>query len=192
MITTILSQVDGHLAGTACRILWELATELPLGAMILDLNCGEGRSTVTLALAVKKAANEATILAADSHITDPWSATSMQDGNMMRFLLNLQRFQVAQCVVPIVAPIYKLGFINKRSANLIVIQSPTTVRSLYNEDAMSYCVSVAKKAVRKGGLIVVCCPGEMHHQAFQSFVTREFPKEEPVKACADFAVFECA
>lgn len=190
MISNVIARVNGNLKPETCEVLAKLAGSVPSGGTILDLNCGEGRSTICMALALRQVSKEATILAIDSHITDPISETPYQDGTVMRFLLNLRKFEVMQQVVPVVAPAYNLGFINKRSANLVIIQSPATSRSAWNEDALEQSMAIAKYALRKGGIIAACCPADVHWTAFLSFTKRHFTNAECCTAGPKIKIYE--
>jgi hypothetical protein len=189
MINNIIARVNGNLNPSTCETLSGLVGSMPVGGTILDLNCGEGRSTVVMGLALEQAAKEGTIVAIDSHVTDPFSDTPFQDGTVMRFLLNLRKFGVMQRVVSVVAPVYNLSFVNKRSANLVVIQSPLTSRSAWNEDALDQSMKIAKFALRKGGNIAICCPAEVHKTAFQAFAKRHFSNLEPCIASETLLVY---
>ena len=147
MIDDVRRNVPGALSDDACRILYNLIEhDLPKDGVILDLNCGEGRSTIVAARALNMTDKpEAQILALDTHITDPRSGTPHEDGTLMPFLRYLRMFKVMARVFPLVAPPSAVSrLLNKKCANIVLVQNPS-----------SAVIAEAQFAIRKGGHIVV-------------------------------------
>lgn len=142
-IDSIVRQVEGNLTYEDCATLWEIVEELPSEAIILDINAGGGRSTVLLSKALQ--GSPATILS----LTDNKSFNGHTH--------HRSSFGCGSEVVPILAGIDHLKpVLNKRSANLIVLQLPP-----HNDDNLSTIERLApflSATVRSGGSIVVICP----------------------------------
>jgi tRNA1(Val) A37 N6-methylase TrmN6 len=186
MLDTILSSIDGNLSKDTCKGLVALAKRVPDEGTILDINCGEGRSTVLLAVANE----QAQVISMDSHITNPLSATPYQEGNIMRYLVSMQRFKVSHRVIPvIISSTGIVSYVNKRSANLVVVQSPATTQKKFSEDGLELGIEAAKKAIRKGGTIAVCCPGEAYRESFERLVGRLLP--DSTKVTNDLYTCDC-
>lgn len=175
VFNAILGNVPGNLSADACSVLWSCAQSVPPGGAILDLNCGAGRSTVIMA----KALNEVSqVIALDGHIRNIYSETPYQEGTALRFLTSLHRFQVIDKVIPVIAdPQWATKILNKRCANLVVIQSPET-RQVYNEDALKASIYIGQAALRKDGKIIVCCPSEPYLGQFETLLSQCFPTDK--------------
>jgi hypothetical protein len=175
-MNNVLSWTQGTLSGNACELLAKFATEIPSNGVILDLNCGSGRSTVVMALALQTVKRgDAAILAVDSHITNPLSENPYKEGSIMMLLESLRHFKVANRVIPIVSPLHQADkLIDKRSANLIVVQSPVTILSSFNEDAVVGGIQLAKYAIRRGGIILVCCPNPIYRAQLDRILAHQF------------------
>lgn len=159
-------------------MLEQLASRVPNNGAILDLNCGEGRSTIVLAQALEAKGKEALVMAVDTHIRNPFSETPYQEGSTMNFLINSRKFRLAHRIVPLVCPADMAGrVIGKRCANLIVVQSPGNIHSPYSEDALSQSLTVAKEAARKNGIIAVICPNPAYTQQFDGLLARHFSED---------------
>ena len=178
MNEVILNWISGSLAPEDCQTLSRMAADVPANGSILDLNCGNGLSTVFMALALR---TNVIITAIDSHITNPLSDNPYKEGSLMAFLGALRRFKVAGRVIPIVAPTHVVDrVLNKRSANLIVVQSPAVITPALNEDVMVHSIELAKYAIRRGGIIVVCCPNPVYRPVFDRMIDQQFRGMEQV------------
>lgn len=168
----ILTWTTGSLSLKDSQWLNQLAADVPAGGTVLDLNCGAGRSTVCMATALRKSV---TITAIDSHVTNPLSTSPYLEGSLLAFLETIRRFKVTDRVIPVVSPVHLVErVINKRSANLIVVQSPVTITPSLNEDAMCHSIELAKYAIRRGGIIIVCCPNPVYRPQFDRMVEHQF------------------
>jgi SAM-dependent methyltransferase len=175
MLNTILANVNGSLTIQVCEVLAKHASKVPSSGAVLDLNCGEGRSTFVLAAALEARGKDTTVIAVDTHIRNPFSETPFQEGSVLRFLTAAQRLRLAHRIVPIVAPVDMAGrVVGKRCANLVVVQSPESVFTKFSEDALSASLEIAKEAVRKQGVIIVCCPNVTYQGDFAAVVNRHF------------------
>jgi hypothetical protein len=187
MNEAILNWISGSLAPEDCQTLSELAADIPANGSILDLNCGRGRSTIFMALALR---TNVTITAIDSHITNPLSDSPYQEGSLLAFLGILRRCKVACRVIPIVAPVHMVDkVVNKRSHNLVVVQSPATITPSLNEDVMVRSIELAKYAIRRGGVVVVCCPNPVYRPVFDRMIDQQFRGMEQVCASAGLVGF---
>lgn len=170
---TVLSRISGTLSMDVCNVLAQHAVSVPADGMILDLNCGEGRSTVAMALALQRMSRTATVLAVDTHIRHILSENPYKEGTILELLEALRYFQVGEHVVPIVASTDKLrSFINKRSANMIVVQSPSTLTTAFNEDALAQSLEIAQYAIRRGGMVFVACPNPVYRNQLDMLMNR--------------------
>lgn len=150
MIADVTRNVPGALSADACRVLYNLVEEsLPKDGVILDLNCGHGRSTIIAAKALGMTEKtEAQILAVDTHITDPNSVTPHKDGSLLPFLQYLRMFKVSSRVYPLIAPTSTVSrLLNKKCANMVIVQ--------LGEHNLLPLVRDAQFAIRKGGKIIV-------------------------------------
>ena len=179
--------ITGNISADDCEILSQLAADIPTNGSILDLNCGNGLSTVVKARTLRTGV---TITAIDSHITNPLADNPYKEGSIMAFLGALRRFKIAGRVIPIVAPTHMVDrVLNKRSANLIVVQSPASITPALNEDVMVRSIELAKYAIRRGGVIVVCCPNPIYRPMFDRMVDQQFRGMDQVCASAGLVGF---
>jgi len=148
-----LNQVSGKISQHVCEKLAELAVNVPPNGVILDLNCGEGRSTISMSMALTEAHNyDVSIMAVDTHITNPLSSSPHEDGTLMKFLRNLRSNICLHRVVPMVMPSTKvLEVLNRKCANLVVVQTRSA-----DTTTLSQHIEVAKFALRAKGTIAVC------------------------------------
>ena len=148
IIADVTRNVPGSLSTEACRVLYNLVEEgLPKDGVILDLNCGHGRSTVIAAKALTDKP-DAQILAVDTHITDPNSNTPHKDGSLLPFLQYLRMFKVSARVFPLVAPTSTVSrLLNKKCANMVIVQ--------LGAHNLLPLVRDAQFAIRKGGKIII-------------------------------------
>lgn len=150
MIADVTRNVPGSLSADACRVLYNLIKDsLPKDGVILDLNCGHGRSTIIAAKTLQMNDKpEAQILAVDTHITDPNSATPHKDGSLLPFLQYLRMFKVSSRVYPLVAPTSAVSrLLNKKCANIVIVQT--------GDHNLLPLVREAQFAIRKGGQIII-------------------------------------
>lgn len=173
-LESIIRMVSGRLSRPLCDLLYGLAGEVPDDGVILDLYCGEGLFTLVLAAGLKdRGKTQASIVALDTHILKPLSATPHEDGTLLTLMKNLHRARVLQNVVPIVASATLFDKLtNKRSANLVVIQSPVINSTLNGE--LHSSLSVAKQAIRNGGKIVIFNSHRHPPKDFFQFVNQYF------------------
>lgn len=177
MLVTILAHVNGSVSRQVCEALAKLASKVPSGGAILDLNCGEGRSTIVLAHTLEERGKDVVVMAVDTHVVNPFSETPYQEGTAMKFLANARRFRLAHRIVPIVCTADVAGkVVGKRCANLIVVQSPATVQSVYHADALAQALEIARYAIRRYGTIAVICPNPAYQVEFDALVARHFVK----------------
>ena len=109
----------------------------------------------------------------------------------MAFLGALRQFKVIGRVIPIVAPIHMVErVVNKRSHNLVVVQSPATITPSLNEDVMVRSIELAKYAIRRGGIIVVCCPNPIYRSGFDRMIDQQFRGMEQVCASVGLVGFK--
>lgn len=151
MIADVVRNVPGTLSSDACRILYNLIDEtLPKDGVILDLNCGCGRSTIIAAKALGMADKpEAQILALDTHVTDPTSSTPHEDGTLIPFLRYLRMFKAMSRVYPLLAPASAVSkLLNKKCANIVTIQ-------YMGGNGVTQLIREAQFAIRKGGRIIL-------------------------------------
>jgi SAM-dependent methyltransferase len=178
MLGAILTHVNGSISRQVCEVLEKCASKVPSSGAILDLNCGEGRSTIVLAQAVETKGRDVTVVAVDTHIRNPFSETPYQEGTTMNFLANIRKFRLAHRIVPIICSTDMVGrVVGKKCANLVVVQSPATAHSVYSQDALSQAIEVAKEAVRKNGFIAVLCPNSAYQTEFDSLISGHFPDD---------------
>jgi hypothetical protein len=140
-----------------------LTTKVPDNGVILDLNCGQGRSTISMALGLIERGNQdVSILAVDSHVTNPLSDFPLQDGTIMKFLDSLAVYNSMRRVVPMIMPVPKvLEVLNRKCANLVVVQSHGSDLTTLNQ-----YIDVAKFALRTKGIIAVCLPCPVDNLSF--------------------------
>jgi hypothetical protein len=129
-----------------------------------------------MALALDTAERDGvTIIAVDTHITNPKSASPYEDGTIMRFLRHLYNYGFSHRVVPmLMAADSATQVLSKRCANLVVVQAPETRVDL---STISQGIETAKDAVRRGGRIIVCHPNAPVRN-FATFVTGCLPNSE--------------
>ncbi len=192
-LEAIFRMVSGRLSISTCHLLSDLVEELPDAGVVLDLYCNEGLSTVVLASSMDYyGKSQATVIAVDTHITNPRSDTPHEDGTIMKHLKNLRSFRVLHRVTPIVTSvsfIYKL--LNKRSVNLVVVQVP--VNSATMMDSLLPEIQLGQEVIRNGGKIVVCCPNQTMQQAFEENVSRCFISKDFLLVVnrPEVKVYEC-
>jgi hypothetical protein len=176
MIGHIIQTVNGTLSSSVCKRLVVLAQEVPDDGVILDLYCGEGRSTVVMATALAVHAGNVKIVALDTHITDPLSMTPYEDGTMARFYAHLRRFNITNRVIPLTTVAENIPYLlNRRSINLVVIQAPAC--AFVVEDAFETCIEVAQYVVRKLGRIVLIRPAHIETNVFRGFISDRFNRD---------------
>lgn len=148
-----LNRVSGNISQSVCEILAQLTENVPDNGVILDLNCGKGRSTLSMSMALSERGNQdISILAVDSHVTNPLAP--LQDGTILKFLDNLVVYNSMRRVVPMIMPAPKvLEVLNRKCANLVVVQSHGSDMTTLNQ-----YIDVAKFALRAKGTIAVCLP----------------------------------
>lgn len=150
-----LNRVSGNISQDVCEILADLTEKVPDNGVILDLNCGKGRSTLSMSMALSERGNQnISILAVDTHVINPLSNSPLQDGSILKFLDNLVVYNSMRRVVPMIMPVPKvLEVLNRKCANLVVVQS-------YSSDvtSLNQYIDVAKFALRAKGTIAVCNP----------------------------------
>lgn len=145
--------VGGNISQRCCEALAEAALSVPDGGVILDLNCGEGRSTLSMAFALDSVErDEVSILAVDNHVTNAKSSTPHEDGTILKFLQNLRFYKSLHRVVPMVMSVSKVSqILNRKCANMVVVQVVTNDLTQVSQD-----IETAKFALRAKGTIVVC------------------------------------
>jgi ribosomal protein L36 len=79
--------------------------------------------------------------------------------------------------------------VNKRSHNLVVVQSPATVTPSLNEDVLVRSIELAKYAIRRSGIIVVCCPNPAYRPVFDRMIDQQFRGMEQVCVSAGIVGF---
>jgi hypothetical protein len=142
--TSFLNIVEGRLSKKSCEKLAELVLTLPENGVILDLNCGYGRATISMGMALDEAEQVGmSILAVDTHVLDLRSDHPHSSGSLMKFLDNLRTFKVLHRVTPLIMPVYNVPkLLNKKCANLVVARS--------TED-----IEIARYAIRTKGIIAL-------------------------------------
>jgi len=173
---SFLNRVGGAIPQDVCEILAQQACTVPKDGVILDLECGEGRSTLSMALALDSTERDGIkIIAVDTHITNPRSTSPYEDGTIMRFLRHLQSYGVMHRVVPVLMPSCSvIQVLSKRCANMVVVQAPENHADL---SAIGQGIETAKDAVRRGGRLVVCRPN-IPARNFTQFVAGCLPGSE--------------
>jgi hypothetical protein len=173
VIDQILLQINGTLPGESCGDIMECASRLPDNAVVYDLNCYEGRSSIAAAYGLELAeASNALVLSFDTHVTDALSDTPYRDGTIMSFLNHLRNFKLIHRVVPVLSsPATIEQAFNKRAANLVIVQSYDYFDV---SGAFDAAIQAAKYAIRKGGLIALCCPASIPRESFKTFVDSRF------------------
>jgi hypothetical protein len=153
---SFLNQVGGTLSQQGCETIAKAALTVPDEGVILDINCGEGRSTLSMALALDTVERDGvSILAIDTHVIDPKSSTPHEDGTILKFLKNLRNYRALHRVVPMVMPVSKVRqVLNRKCANMVIIQAPVSDLTSISQD-----IEIAKFALRAKGIIVVCLQG---------------------------------
>lgn len=194
MLNVILANVGGSIGKSVCEVLGKLASKVPSNGAILDLNCGEGRSTLVLAAALEAKGKDALVMAVDTHIINPFSETPYQEGTALKLLVNARRFRLAHKVVPIVCAADVAGrVLGKRAANLVVVQSPKTVHSIFSADAVAQAIEVGKVSLRSNGAIALVCPNPACRNEFNAIAASHFGKGYVnVVNGEDIKVFEAA
>ena len=192
-LDSICRMVSGKLSTNTCQLLSDLVAELPDAGVVLDLYCSEGLSTVILAASMDYyGKSQATVIAVDTHVTNPISDTPHEDGTIMKHLKNLRNFRVLHRVTPIVTPVsFITKLLNKRSVNLVVVQVP--VNSAAMMDSLLPEVQLGQEVIRNGGKIVVCCPNPALQRDFGESVGRCFLSKDfkLVIDQPDVKVYEC-
>jgi hypothetical protein len=177
MLNVILANVGGSISKPVCEVLEKLVSKVPSNGAVLDINCGEGRSTLVLAAALEARGKDAPVMAVDTHITNPFSDTPYQEGTVLKFLVNARRFHLAHKVVPLICAVDVAGrVLGKRAANLVVIQSPMTVHSVFSADAVTQAIGIGKAALRSNGAIAVVCPNPACRDEFNTIASSQFRK----------------
>lgn len=173
---SFLNRVSGAIPQDVCEQLAQQACIVPKDGVILDIECGEGRSTLSMALALDSTERDGIkIIAVDTHVTNPRSTAPYEDGTIMRFLKHLQTYGVMHRVVPVLMPSSSvIQVLSKRCANMVVVQAPENHSDL---SAIGQNLETAKDAVRRGGKIVVCRP-HMPARNFAQFVAGCLPSSE--------------
>lgn len=191
MLDVILANVTGSIPRHVCEVLEKLASRVPSNGAILDLNCGEGRSTMIMALALEAKSKDCLVMAVDTHIQNPFSETPYQEGSALNFLTNTRRFRLAHRIVPIICPVDMAGrVVGKRCANLIVVQSPGTIHGPYAEDSLCQSIEVAKGAARRGAVVAIICPNAAYQRQFDTLVDRQCSSFEQISNTPEIKVFE--
>ena len=152
---SFLNRVGGNLSQQGCEILAQAVLTVPEDGVILDLNCGEGRATLSMALSLDNVGRGGvSILAIDTHVIDPKSSTPHEDGTILKFLQNLRSYRALHRVVPMVMPVSKVTkVLNRKCANMVVVQAPVCDLTI-----VSQSVEIAQFALRAKGSIAVCLP----------------------------------
>lgn len=156
MLQDVLRQVPGNLSADACRVLYNLIEQdLPKDGVILHLNCGQGRGTVVAGKALEMTDKpDATILAVDTHITNPLSNKPHETGSLLPFLSYLRMFKVMGRVMPLVSGVSAVTkLLNKKSANMVIVQVP--MDHVDFGDALRAAIEAAQFAIRTSGQIIV-------------------------------------
>lgn len=151
--SSFYNRVGGVIGPDACEQLALQVNNVPKDGVILDLECGEGRSTLSMAFALNEDHGNVKIIAVDTHVTDLRSSTPYEDGTIMKFLKHLQHYKVMSRVIPMLMPTSSvLQVLNKRCANLVVVNHRDNIVS-------TYCnLAIALNAIRRNGRIAVCYP----------------------------------
>jgi hypothetical protein len=192
-LDSIKRMVSGKLSTDTCKLLTDLVADLPDAGVALDLYCGEGLSTVVLAHSMDYyGKSQATVIAVDTHVTNPISDTPHEDGSVMKHLKNLRSQRVLHRVTPIVASVSLVARLpNKRSVNLVVVQVPANSATMM--DSLLPEVQLGQEVIRNGGKIVVCCPNPALQRDFGESVGRCFLSKDfkLVIDQPDVKVYEC-
>lgn len=171
----ILNAAQGSLSEVACQTLYSLAQQVPEDGVIFDLYSGEGRSTIAMALGLEQAGSMLAgvrIVSMDTHVINPTSTTPYADGTILKFLDTLRRFRVIHRVSAMVGTENMLTVFNKRSANLVVLQSPSCQVAV--EDVLETSIQHAQGIIRKNGHIVTVRPPGVSDTQFVRFVSARF------------------
>jgi hypothetical protein len=156
MIQDVARNVPGSISSDACRILYNvIADDLPRDGVVLVLNCGQGRSTIIAgkALAMEDK-GDATILAVDTHITNPLASKPHETGSLIPFLTHLRIFKVASRVNPLVSGVSAVTkLLNKKSANVVVVHVPTIHVDF--GDALRAGIEAALFSIRTSGKVIL-------------------------------------
>lgn len=171
----LLNATDGSLSADACLFLFTMAQQIPEDGVIFDMYSGEGRSTIAMAMGLEAGGSTLAgvrIVSMDTHITNPMSMTPYEDGTILKFLGALRKFRVINRVSALIGTENLLNIFNKRSANLVVIQSPSCPVAL--EDVMATSILHAQGVIRRNGHIVVVRPRGISVEDFRRFVAARF------------------
>lgn len=158
-ITDITRNVRGTLSQESCALLQSLAQGLPENGAVLDVYPGDGLSTVSMVLGLAEDRNGVRIYA-----LDPALPTGL--------LSSLKMFQCREVVTPIMGyPEVAVALMNKRSMNLVVVQSPA--EHVDPRSALVESITTAKYTVRKNGRVVISIPETVP----VDWVRKQFPAE---------------
>lgn len=162
----LLNHVQGPLSAEGCALLYRYAQDVPDDGIILDLNCGHGRSSISLGLGLTEAKKDGTsIVSWDPHITDSADLNATKDGTLTAFIRNLRLFNVHHKVIPVIQSIRTVSnLLSKKSAHLVIAQIATNRVSF--ADSMVSVVEIAQHAVRKNGKIVLVCHNRADETVF--------------------------
>jgi SAM-dependent methyltransferase len=173
---SLINHVQGSLSAEGCNLLYRFASELPDEAVIVDLNCGHGRSTIALCYGLTENGKSASVIACDPHAPKmDTTVDSDKDGSLMAFIRNLKVFQAHPYVTPMVQGISEVPrFIQKQLAHLVVAHIPT--QRVPFHDSMDAVVEVSQHLVRKNGHIILICSNSTDRAVFAEMSSILFPE----------------
>lgn len=165
MIEDITRLVPGQLSKELCATISILAKDVPSNGLILDLNNGAGRSTLSICWGADPSAS---VVCVDTHITNPTSSAPIEEGTLATFFKNLREFRCLGKVIPMISPISVVKTVfNKRSANLVIAQVPE--RHIDPVQVLRDIALVSQHVLRKGGRMLVIYPPTLSARAGMVF-----------------------
>lgn len=146
VLADVVNMVSGDIPLEQCEALYDIARELPEEAVILDLFPGRGRSSIVSALGMRDANLNGSLFALDPHL--PY-----KDGSLGPFLESINRYSLAGAIVPIIGQLSAVTkVLNKKSANLVIVQVPK--HAGFIDDFLSSSLEAARYVLRVKGRII--------------------------------------
>lgn len=175
-IQHLMNHVQGQLSAEVCGLLHRYAGEVPEDGTILDLNCGYGRSSISLALGLIEHGKEnINIVSWDPHLVQS-DELDAKDGTLTAFVRNLRLFNVQHKVIPVIHSVRSVpSVLSKHSAHLVVAQVDT--KRLSFTDSLGSITNIAQHLVRKNGTIILVCHNPADQEAFSEMSQALFGKD---------------
>lgn len=181
----LMNHVQGPLGAEVCQILHRYARDVPEDGTILDLNCGYGRSSISLALGLVEGNKDSvSIVSWDPHLVSS-DEIDAKDGTLTAFVRNLRLFNVQHKVIPVIHSVRTIpSVLCKKSAHLVVAQVDT--KRLSFSDSLGSVSDIAQHLVRKNGKIILVCHNPADEETFRAMSEAVFGKD--YKLVQDFGL----